>query len=221
MDRGERGVPRWRRGLWPTGGKGPPRASFLTHGGEIGAAMCGRMRLAGVWALRRGRASGATAPRGPTARHHSVAPSEDVGEEYHERDQNHGADHDDQPIGAHLRKYGLGSGRGGGRRGYHGAALRWASSIRCRGGNHRGLAVAPTFCAPYLPHLQRHIASGVTTRSVQNCTLRRVSGQFRGRAASLARWQQVCSARRLHPASGAKLDRNRSRSRLLRPLRPW
>ena len=34
--------------------------------------------------------------------YHSVAPSEDVGEEYHERDQNHGADHDDQPIGAHL-----------------------------------------------------------------------------------------------------------------------
>ena len=95
VDRGEPGVPRWRRGLWPTGGKGPPRASFLTHGGEIGAAVCGRMRLAGVWALRRGRASGATAPRGPTARHHSVAPSEDVGEEYHERDQNHGADHDD------------------------------------------------------------------------------------------------------------------------------
>ena len=86
----------------------------------------------GVWALRRGRASGATAPRGPTARHHSVAPSEDVGEEYHERDQNHGADHDDQPIGAHLRIYGLGSGRGGGRRGYPRAALRWASSIRCR-----------------------------------------------------------------------------------------
>ena len=48
-----------------------------------------------------------------------------------------------------------------------------------------------------------------------------VSGRFRGRAASLARWQQVCSARRLHPASGAKLGRNRSRSRLLRPLRPW
>ena len=53
------------------------RASFLMHGGEIGAAVCGRMRPAGVWALRRGRASGATAPRGPTARHHSVAPSED------------------------------------------------------------------------------------------------------------------------------------------------
>src|ERR1700677_4054390 len=37
---------------------------------------------------------------------------------------------------------------------------------------------------------------GVTTRSVQNCTLRRVSGRFRERVAPLAWWQQVCSARR-------------------------
>ena len=116
----------------PVGGKGPPRASFLTHGGEIGAAVCGRMRLAGYGRCGKGGQAGLRRHVGQQHVTTPSPPSEDVGEEYHERDQNHGADHDDQPIGAHLRIYGLGSGRGGGRRGYPRAALRWASSIRCR-----------------------------------------------------------------------------------------
>ena len=49
---------------------------------------------------------------------------------------------------------------------------------------------------------------GVSARFVQNCTLTGISGRFRTRAASLARWRQVCSATRLHPASGAKPVRN-------------
>jgi hypothetical protein len=42
----------------------------------------------------------------------------------------------------------------------------------------------------------------------QNCTLSRISEQFRTRAAFLARQRQVDSAMRPHPASGAKLIRN-------------
>jgi hypothetical protein len=49
---------------------------------------------------------------------------------------------------------------------------------------------------------------GVTARCVQNCTLMRISGRFRTRAASLAGRRQVGSAMRLHPVSGAKPVRN-------------
>ena len=52
------------------------------------------------------------------------------------------------------------------------------------------------------------IGLGVTARCVQNCTLTRISGRFRTRAASLARRRQVGSAMRLHPVSGAKPVRN-------------
>ncbi len=55
---------------------------------------------------------------------------------------------------------------------------------------------------------QQHTVNGVAARFVQNCTLRRFSGQFGGPAAFLARRQQVCSATRLHPVSGAKPVRN-------------
>jgi hypothetical protein len=62
--------------------------------------------------------------------------------------------------------------------------------------------------APRELYDRRRDEVGVAARFVQNCTLTRVSGQFRPRADSLARRQQVCSATRLHPASGAKLVHN-------------
>src|SRR4249919_2803908 len=59
------------------------------------------------------------------------------------------------------------------------------------GGNHRGLAVAPTFCAPYLPQLQRHIASRIgllaASSSLSQALSASVSSPLRAPCARLAR----------------------------------
>ena len=54
-------------------GKRPPRASFPTHGGEIGAAVCGRMRLAGYERCGEGGQAGLRCRVGPTTRHRRAA----------------------------------------------------------------------------------------------------------------------------------------------------
>ena len=80
----------------PVGSKGPPDASSYPRSAARLAPRCVvGMRLAGVWALRRGRAAGPSSPLILPP-----LPSEDTGKEYHERDQNRGADHADPPSRA-------------------------------------------------------------------------------------------------------------------------